>query len=246
MIRLKKYIVLISFLFCFVISTHASEKNIEIRTIGFPPFGINHQGELSGIFYDLANLVIENAGYTANNQISPYARIIKEIKVGKIDLTIMFRHGELDPYVQYIAPLPAHKTVIIGLQDSSFKSMADLSGKKVTYLRGSKFSYKIANDKTIIKYPVKNFIQGIKMLNAGRVDAIIGPLLTIESSALEVEKIINKTIEFGDFLVVDKRTPWIQVSNKSKSKIDIEKLKESYAQLEEADTLNSLFQKYRP
>lgn len=243
---MKKIIVLFSFLFCSVISANTSQENIEIRTIGFPPFGINNQGELSGIFYDLANLVIENAGYTANNQLSPYARIIKEIKVGKIDLTIMFRYRELDAYVQYIAPLPAHKTVIVGLQGNSFKSMADLSGKKVTYLRGSKFSHKIINDKTIIKYPVNSFIQGIKMLNAGRVDAIVGPLFTIESSALEVEKRINTTIEFGDFLVVDKRTPWIQVSNKSKSKIDIEKLKESYAQLEEADTINSLFLKYTP
>ena len=87
-------------------ASNASQKSINIGTIGFPPYGIDEQGQLSGIYYDAANILVTEAGYIANNKVSPYARLIKEIKYGKIDMTIMFRYPELEDYVDYLCHYP--------------------------------------------------------------------------------------------------------------------------------------------
>lgn len=231
-----------SLIFCANIS--ATEQIIDIRTIGIPPYGIEEQGQLSGVYYELANLIVANAGYNARNKIAPYARIVKSLKYGSTDLTIMFRYPELEGYVEYIAPLPSKPLVVIGLEGKSFKNIESLSGKKILYLRGAKFNPQIDNDTTITKYLVSDFILGIKMLVAGRADAIIGPLQSIERAALEYEKRENDKIIFGEPLVFETRTPWIQISRKSRAYLDAEKLKESFLQLQKSDTFNRLTKKY--
>ncbi len=119
----------------------AADKNtIEVRTIGFPPYGITTGNRLSGIYFDVANILLRESGYISHNRVSPYARIIKEMKSGDIDLTIMFRYPELEDYVDYVAPLPSLKTVVIGLKGTHFADLDSLSGKKIAYLRGAKFS----------------------------------------------------------------------------------------------------------
>lgn len=216
-------------------------STLEIGTIGLPPYGIHEQKTTSGLYYDLANLVTLGAGYQAKNKTSPYARIIKEIKFGAIDLTIMFRNPALDNYVDYVAPLPSLKTVVIGLENKKFKNIASLRGKKIAYLRGSSFSDEINNNNNIIKYPINNYVQGIRMLMVGRADAIIGPLAAIMRSSRQFR---DKGLLLGEPLVVDHRTPWIQVSKNSNKDIDIKKLKESFLQVQRGDILNELRAKY--
>ncbi|GLS90450.1 hypothetical protein GCM10007916_15170 [Psychromonas marina] len=232
---------LLPLLLCSAFSVNASGDNIEIRTIGFPPYGINTQAELSGIYYEMANILVSGAGYAPQNRVAPYARIIKEMKFGVIDLTIMFRYPELEEYVEYIAPLPSIKTVVMGLQGNNFTNIESLTNKKIAYLRGAKFSDEIDNNVSIIKYPINNYAQGVKMLAAGRADAIIGALDPILRSALYLN---DKEILFGEPLVVDSRTPWIQISKKSHNNMDVKKLKASFLAMQREDTLKRLSTKY--
>ena len=242
--RLNKKISLLLLLFGFIFSTYSYSYTIKISTVGFPPYGINEQGEFSGLYYDMANLITANAGYSSNNIVTPYARIVEGIKSGNIDLTIMFRYPALEEYVDYVAPFPSQQLVLLGLQGQYFKKISDLSGKKITYLRGTKLNNEIDYDKTIEKYEVTDYIHAIKMLMAGRVDAIIGSFEPIKNSALELEKIDNITILFDEPIVLDIKTPWLQISKKSRSHIDIDKLKESFTQLQINNTLNTLKFKY--
>jgi len=241
-IKKSKKLGLLALLFMLMLPvSNASQQTINIGTIGFSPYGIDIQGRLSGIYYDAANIIVTEAGYIANNKVSPYARLIKEIKYGKIDMTIMFRYPELEDYVDYIMPLPSLKTVVIGLQGSIFKEVDSLKNKKIAYLRGAKFSDEIDNNRKIQKLQVNDFLQGIKMLMAGRADAIIGPLDPILSAALQIE---GQNVQFGEPLVVDLRTPWVQVSKKRQAHVDSEKLKQSFIKMQNTDTLNILRAKY--
>ncbi|WP_022939890.1 substrate-binding periplasmic protein [Psychromonas hadalis] len=218
-----------------------SHKLIKIGTIGFPPYGISTHGKLTGIYYDVANILVSKAGYSSHNKVAPYARIIREIKYGDIDMTIMFRYPELEDYVYYVAPLSSLKTVVIGIQGNDFEDINDLNNKKIVYLRGAKFSDAIDNNATIVKYQIKDFLQGIKMLMAGRADAIIGPLEPILSASLQIKGV---NVIFGKPLIVDIRTPWIQVSKRNRAHIDIDKLKQSFSEMQSANTLNILRAKY--
>lgn len=208
---------------CLLAQALGNESNaIEIRTIGIPPYGIPSDTNPRGIYYDIANLIAEVAGYQSNNYFYPYARIVSELKSGQTDLTIMFKYEELEGHVEFIAPLPTLKTVVVGLEGTNLNSIEDLKGKTLAYLRGAKFSDVIDDDPDINKQVTNDFIQGAEMLAFGRVDAIIGPLEPILSAAAEFE---NRNIALGEPLVVSERTPWIQISKKSTDRLHAEELK---------------------
>jgi polar amino acid transport system substrate-binding protein len=218
--------IFISLLIGFCLSLSAQEKSpLQVRTISVPPYGIKSAEQLSGVYYDLTNKLLDRIGIEREHYIYPYARIIQELKTGETDLTIMFKYEELIPHVWFIAPLPALKNVVIGKKGTNFSSISSLHGKTIAYLRGAKFSDIVDKDENILKYYVNNFAQGLLMLNKGRADGIIGPLDPIYSAAKELA---YGNEYFGEPLIVSERVPWLQISKKSMEKVSISQLKNSF------------------
>ena len=218
-----------------------TDNTVQIRTIAVTPYGIENNLKRSGIYYDLANLLIKNSELSSQHRIYPYARIMSELKSGKTDLTIMFKYKELQDHVIYITPLPSLKNVVLGLKGNRFKSTRDLEGKTIAYLRGAKFSKEIDNNVKIKKYQTKNFSQGIKMLARGRVDAIIGPMEPILSAADSV----GMSNIFDKPLYVSERTPWLQISKKSKLRLRVNKIRDIFNNILIRGELKKLQHKYR-
>ncbi|KGJ91668.1 substrate-binding periplasmic protein [Colwellia psychrerythraea] len=219
-----------------------TENVLQMRTIAVAPYGINTNGELSGIYYDLANKLLVKADIESEHHIFPYGRIMHELKLGKTDLTIMFKYKELADYVDYIYPLPTLKNVVIGRKDTNFSSVKQLEKLSIAYLRGAKFSDDIDNNPEIIKQTVSDFYQGLLMLKKGRVDAIIGPMAPIISAAKNLD--LSRDF-FGKPLIVSERTPWLQLSKKSHHKVSAKQLKNIFSQMMAQGELNNIQQKYQ-
>jgi len=215
---------------------------LQVRTIAIAPYGVDEYGELSGIYYDLANSLLAKTGIESEHHIFPYGRIMHELKIGKTDLTIMFKYKELTDYVDYIYPLPTLKNVVIGRKGTDYHSVAQLEKLSIAYLRGAKFSDDIDNNPEIIKQTVSDFHQGLLMLEKGRVDAIIGPMAPIISSAKKLG--LNRDF-FGKPLIVSERTPWLQLSKKSHDKVSIEQLKAAFSQMMSQGELKKIQLKYQ-
>lgn len=219
----------------------AEDDVITVRTIGFAPYGIDSGAEPSGIYYEAANQLLARAGYRSVNHITPYTRIINGLKSGYTDLTIMFKYPELTEHVIYVAALPPLQTVVVGLNGVSFESVASLRGKKLAYLRGANFHAEIDSDESISKHRTLDFLQGLKMLKVGRVDAIIGPMDPIISAASQM----GEDASFlGEPLVLHENTPWVQVSKKSQHRLSIEKLYSIFQQFKAEGSLEALRRKY--
>ena len=216
-------------------------KSVNIATIGFPPYGIKNDSELSGIYFDVANWLMKDAGYASSNIITPYARIISGLISGQSDMTIMFKYSELESHVTYVAALPSLKIVVMGREGHQFDSIANLKGKRLAYLRGASFSQEVDAHPEVIIHRVTDFSQGVKMLMANRVDAIIGPMDPILAAAANMGIAQHS---FGEPLVVGERTPWVQLSNKSMELISIEKLKASFEKLTKQGVLGKLRAEY--
>jgi len=222
-------------------SDHKSHV-LQVRTIAVSPYGIKTQGESSGIYYDLANNLLAKIGIESEHHIFPYGRIMHELKIGKTDLTIMFKYKELADYVDYIYPLPTLKNVVIGRKGSNYDSVSQLEKLSIAYLRGAKFSDDIDNNPEIIKQTVSDFHQGLLMLRKGRVDAIIGPMAPIMSAG----KLLGLNREFfGKPLIVSERTPWLQLSKKSSSKVSAKKLRLIFSEMMEQGELKKIQLKYQ-
>ncbi len=216
-------------------------QEINIRTIGFPPYGYREGAVAKGIYYDAANLLAEKAGYDAKNTVAPYSRIKAELKNGKADLTIMFKYDELAKFVHYIAPMPSLQVVVIGLKDHDFPTLKSLKGRRLGYLRGAHFSDEIDNDPDIVILEITGYLQGVKMLIANHLDAVIGPLDPILHAAIHLN---SGPAIFGEPLVVSVRTPWVQVSKHSDSRISRDTLKSSFKALEKKGVFKRLRQQY--
>ncbi len=216
-------------------------REVKIATIGFAPYGIKSDVGLSGIYYDVANWLMEELGHESSNTITPYARIISELINGQSDMTIMFKYTDLESYVTYVAPLPALKIVVMGKQGSVFSSVMSLKGKRLAYLRGASFSKEVDDYAEVSVHRITDFSQGIKMLMANHVDAIIGPMDPILSAAASMG--ISER-SFGLPLVVDERTPWVQVSNKSLNIVPVDELKIAFDKLTSQGILNKLRSEY--
>jgi polar amino acid transport system substrate-binding protein len=222
------------------VSAHQTEP-LQVRTIAIAPYGIDAAGEFSGIYYDLASSLLTKVGLESEHHIFPYGRIMHELKIGKTDVTIMFKYKELADYVDYIYPLPTLKNVVIGRKGSDFNSIKQLEKLSVAYLRGAKFSDDIDNNPEILKQTVSDFNQGLLMLKKGRVDAIIGPMAPIISAAKQIH--LDKHF-FGKPLIVSERTPWLQVSKKSHHKVSPQRLKAIFSQMMAQGELEKIQLKY--
>ncbi len=215
---------------------------LQVRTIAVAPYGIESHGRLSGIYFDLTNSLLMELNLQNEHFIYPYARIMHELKIGKTDLTIMFKYKELEPFVEYIAPLPALKNVVIGNNKQEFSSIKSLDGKVIAYLRGAKFSDSIDNNPLIVRQEVADFNQGLILLKKGRVDAIIGPLAPIIMAAKKLK--LTKDF-FGEPLIVSQKTPWLQVSKKSLNKVSVQQLMNQFSLILENGELAKLKEEYQ-
>ncbi len=224
------------------VTAHPSSEPLQVRTIAIAPYGVDFRGELSGIYYDLASALLTKAGLESEHHIFPYGRIMHELKIGKTDLTIMFKYKELADYVDYIYPLPTLKNVVIGRKGSDFHSVEQLEKLSIAYLRGAKFSDDIDNNPKILKQTVSDFHQGLLMLKKGRVDAIIGPMAPIISAAKQIH--LGKDF-FGKPLIVSERTPWLQLSKKSHDKVSPKQLKVIFSKMMAQGELEKIQLKYQ-
>ena len=224
-------------------SFNVYSTELQIRTISAAPYGIYENEEFSGIYYEISNKIAKKSGYDFNNFVYPYARIMKELKSGKADVSILFKYKELEEHVIYVEPLPAIKNVVLGLNKQNFKKISDLKGLKIAYLRGAKFNEEIDNDTSIVKFKTPDFNQGVKMLKAGRVEAVIGPMDALLTA------IYNNGLSMNDLnepLVVSERTPWVQISKKSEAKIDVDNFKQHIELILKGNDLDMLRDKYIP
>lgn len=234
-----------SILMTISVASWSESKELQVRTISVSPYGIEEPDRGRGIYYELAEALTSKLhtqhAMKVNHKIYPYARIIHELKNGQTDLTIMFKYQELEGFVTYIAPLPTLNNVVIGLNNTHFESIKSLEGKTLAYLRGAKFSDAIDNNHKIIKITTKDFQQGIDLLAAKRVDAIIGPLTPIISAAQELEEDDDF---FGEPLIVSNRTPWLQISNQSQLLHSRAKVKKLFIDILSTNQLKLLRNKY--
>ena len=79
------------------------------------------------------------------------------------------------------------------------------------------------------------------MLARGRVDAIIGPMAPILSAADS----IGMANIFDEPLYVSKRTPWLQISKKSKLRLNVNKIRAIFNNILTRGGLRKLKHKYR-
>lgn len=220
----------------------AHARELRIVTIESAPFGfVGTDGKPSGMMWEIGNLIAAESGFSARNQIVPYARTVLLVANGEADFVLRYGSPELTEAAIQVASVLSLPTIIVGQPSSSFKSLKDLRGKMVATPRGGRFDDEFEADTAILKQPVKDYAQMLKMLLLGRFDAALGSSVGLFYNAQLLG--LNKE-QLGTPLVLSTQSFELHFSKKTADPQTLAALKSAVARLEQRNEIKKIINKY--
>jgi polar amino acid transport system substrate-binding protein len=211
-----------------------NQSKVIIRTVDL-------DSKWSSIYLEAANMIARESGLQFENKVLPYSRVVRGLKNGDVQLSILFRKTNLDQFIIPIAPLFKKEVIIVGKKDTQINSLTELNGKLVGNVRGAKYGKDFDDNSLIKKYWTKNYSQSVKMLMAGHLDYIIG---TKESLFIIIKKLGFSEDQLGKGLAIGSQSSWLQLSKKKTEGISVEKLKETCQKLSRKGYFKNLIKNY--
>jgi len=169
-------------LFTSVIEAHAYNTD-EHNTIqsgceyDYPPFCIvSKDGKADGFSVELLKETLKAVDLDVQFTIGPWTEVKEKLKDGTIQvLPLVGRTPEREEIFDFTFPyLTVHGAIFVKKGDNSINSVEDLSDKKVAVMKGDnaeEFARRTNVSSNIIA--VETYEQAIKMLDAGKCDAVI-------------------------------------------------------------------------
>jgi ABC-type amino acid transport substrate-binding protein len=174
---------------------------------------ITPAGNIGGFHYDFLTALEQRTGLCMNKKLLPYSRAQKGVELGGHDGGILARSKNLDAKVVYLVKLLTSKTIILPRKGVIIKHYQDLNNLIIGKVRGAVLNHFLDNPSTFFMVQLSNYEHGFRMLNKGRIDAIVGNELGLITSA-RLESIDK--IDWPGKLIINQREVWLVLSNKSK------------------------------
>lgn len=220
----------------------AFAKELRIVTIDSAPFGFRTaDGKPTGMIYEISNLIAEEAGLSHTNEILPYARTVHAVGSGDADFVIRYGNAELENVAIPVARVLSLPTIVVGHPSVKFESLKDLHGKTVGIPRGGRFDDAFEANTAILKYPVADYAQTIKMVTAQRIDAGIGSSVGLYYNA---HLLGIKKEQLGKPLILSTQHFELHFSKKRENQETIAALKNAVARLEKRNEIKKIVNKY--
>lgn len=137
------------------------------------PYTLHDSPQHPGMHAEIANLLAKQSGMPISISWAPYARLAAALRFDLADLVVAVESPELEGIARRIAPFHEFKFVVIGRRDKDINSISQLNGRLLGVARGAFYDERINNNADIQKYELTDPFQGVRMLAAGRLDAVI-------------------------------------------------------------------------
>jgi cystine transport system permease protein len=149
----------------------------------YAPFSYHDQvtGQLSGYDVDVARAVADRLGVRAEFVETPWDSIFAALEAGRFDLVANQvtitpeRRSKYDMSQPYAV---GEGVIVTRADDSTITSLADLKGKTTAQSMTSNWA-QIARDAGARVESVEGFTQAVKLLNQGRVDAVVNDSIAV-------------------------------------------------------------------
>lgn len=158
----------------------------------FPPYSYLQDGQARGIDVELMQELSQRSGIAFDIQLVPFKRVIESLRLGTVDLGMaVLRNAEREAFAIYSGVLHNSTYVLFAPKGREFRfdSLESLRGKNIGRVRGffisEAFDAEVAAGRIMVSESAAAE-QGIKMLMAGRVDAISGQSVVTRYLAREM------------------------------------------------------------
>lgn len=138
------------------------------------PWGYaDSQAQPAGLLADFYQVLFARARLSPTIELRPYARVLQDLATGQAHLSVMFRGPAADKVARSLGLVVPTPVLVLARPGSSARALADLAGGQVGFLRGSRYGKVFDDDASFRHIPVNNADQGLRMLLAGRLDALV-------------------------------------------------------------------------
>ncbi len=190
------------------------ENQLTVSVPSFAPFYfVSDKQQCQGIAVEILKKITEQTIDSVQLLNYPYARIIRSLESGQLDLALIFKNSSISDSVYYIGPVSQSKVIVLTHQSKPIKHYSELSKlSAIAVIRNAQFENKFDNDDTLTKVAVESYQQAIKMFKLGRVDAVVGSLVGLDYE-LRAQKLSVDML--GQAFVLGKKEWWLHLSKKS-------------------------------
>lgn len=219
-------------------------KTLKASIIDLEPYGfLTQDKQITGLLYDYSQKIAEEAGFSCEFELVPFARAIKQIENGEADFTIMYLNPSIEQASIIVSSIIYHKVVVFGHAGTRYTSLEELHGKTIANVRDAKYDEGFDGDEAITKYLTNDYQQSLSMFLKNRVDGVIGPEIGFLFTAKNMGQ--PRTI-FGEPLVLSTREGYLFFSKKNADDETISALRAAIERLKTQGTFDGIEKNYTP
>ena len=233
-------------------NVNSSEGDVAMVAMEQTPYGfVSEEGKVTGVIYDLLEEIKATSGIGSAVEIQPAKRLLATLFRGKRTCTIVVNSPEIVGVLDVIEPIGFKISAgILPVAGVKLENYSSLKGKIIAVPLGIQFDEKFHNDKSLNKLSTPQYINAIKMMKAGRVDAVAGAISVLKYIAgqegINAQFFDNPLIftESEFYLVCsfklskNERAKLQQAVIKLRSNGKIEEILDSYFRLSKSTVLN--------
>lgn len=214
---------------------------LRIETIKSEPFGYESAAGPGGMMYEIGNLIAERAGLPSRTKVVPYARTVVSLREGEADMVLRFSNDELTQVAHQVAPVLSLPTMVVGTSRAHIRTLADLAGANVAVSRSFPMDSHLAAVRGIKFQQVDSNEKAVRMLRAGRVDAIYGSSLGIFGAA---QKQGVGSGEFSKPILLEGQHFWLHLSRKTATPELVEALRSGVEAAKRDGSIAKIWRRY--
>jgi ABC-type amino acid transport substrate-binding protein len=173
---------LLMFALLLTFSVHSSEleakKPLDMLTLSQIPYGfVTAEGDTSGVLYQILNEIMVLSTIGKYNNLVPFKRILAKIRAKHRFCTIAAGTTASAELFDLVEPIGYQMSAgILPVKGIDLVDHDSLKNLKIAVPLGAHIEEKFNNDNDLHKVIPSKFINAMKMLKSGRVDAVAGTM----------------------------------------------------------------------
>jgi ABC-type amino acid transport substrate-binding protein len=206
------------------------------------PYGYaNQHGRASGILFEILDSIIVESGLELHNELVPAKRLELELLSKRNVCTLLADVFNIKSRFDLVEPIGYEfRSGLLPKVSIKLDNYSSLKGKFLAVPKGIEFHERFDNDNELSKVTPPKFVNAIRMLKAGRVDAIAGSISVLMYLA-QLEGMFNE--DFGEPLILARNDVHL-VCSKAIDKEQRAKLKQAVVNLKLSGAIQKLLEKY--
>ncbi|ARU56238.1 family 3 extracellular solute-binding protein [Oleiphilus messinensis] len=199
--------------FCFALPASAADIILKAGLPAFPPFAYPDEATERGVVVDIYKMLEKELKVKIDIKYYPYPRVVRSMRNGDLDVAIIFKNDTLSSDVTYVGEVSKSKVVIIPRKGVSVDCYEDLYKlNDIAVVRRANYEPRFDSDSKLNKVPVLDYVLGMRMMMANRMDAIIGSQSGLQET---IHTIGSDWTALGEPFLLSEKEWWVHLSRKS-------------------------------